>query len=219
MISFKDVSCTYKNKGGIKNLNLIINEGDFVFITGPSGAGKTTILRLLYMDLFPDIGEVTVRNYSSKKIRKKEIPYLRRKVGMLFQDFRLFPDRNVYQNVAISLYAAHYKTNEIKERTMAQLEQFGIQNKWNHKPDELSGGEKQRVAIARALVIDPMVLLADEPTGNLDPKASIELVNLLNEINQNGTAVIMATHDYNLIKRVPEYRLLQVNESKMVSIT
>ncbi len=219
MISFNNVSCTFSNKGGIKNTNFIINEGDFVFITGHSGAGKTTILRLIYMDLFPEIGEVTIRNYSSKKIKQKEIPHLRRKVGMLFQDFRLFPDRNVYQNVAISLYAAHYDLHDVKNKTFNMLEQLGIKNKWHHKPNELSGGEQQRVALARALIINPMVLLADEPTGNLDPKASIELLNLLYEINQNGTAVIMATHDYSLIKRIPEYRLLQVSDSKMVSIT
>ncbi len=219
MISFKDVSCTFDERGGIKDVNFTINAGDFVFLTGPSGAGKSTILRLIYMDLFPDTGEVIFQQFSSKKISRKNLPLLRRKVGMLFQDFRLLPDRNVYQNVALGLYAANYKTSKIKQRTEEMLEKLEVANKWYHKPHELSGGEKQRVALARALAIEPKVLLADEPTGNLDPRVSIELVKLLYQINQAGTSVIMATHDYDLINRVPKYRLFQISKSKIVSST
>lgn len=219
MISFKDVSCTFEDRGGIKDANFTINAGDFVFLTGPSGAGKSTILRLIYMDIFPDAGEVIFQQFTSKKISRKDLPKLRRKVGMLFQDFRLLPDRNVYQNVALGLYAANYKPSKIKQRTEEMLEQLDVADKWYHKPHELSGGEKQRVALARAMAIEPKVLLADEPTGNLDPRVSIELVKLLYKINQTGTSVIMATHDYDLINRVPKYRLFQISKSKIVSAT
>ena len=219
MISFKEVSCTFDDRGGIKQANFIINAGDFVFLTGPSGAGKSTILRLMYMDVAPEEGEVIFQQFSSNNISRKEIPYLRRKIGMLFQDFRLLPDRNVFQNVALALYVANYKTSLIKQRTEEMLETLGVADKWHHKPHELSGGEKQRVALARALAIEPKVLLADEPTGNLDPRVSIELVKLLYKINQSGTSVIIATHDYELISRIPKYRLFQINKSKIVSAT
>lgn len=219
MISFKNVNCTFEDRGGIRDANFTINAGDFVFLTGPSGAGKSTILRLIYMDILPDQGEVTFQQFTSKKINRREIPSLRRKVGMLFQDFRLLPDRNVYQNVALGLYAANYKTSKIKQRVEEMLDQLEITDKWYHKPHELSGGEQQRVALARAMAIEPKVLLADEPTGNLDPRVSIELVKLLYKINQSGTSVIMATHDYDLINRVPKYRLFQISKSKIVSTT
>jgi len=219
MISFKHVSCTFGRKGGIKNASFTIHEGDFVFLTGPTGAGKSTILRLIYMDFFPEKGQIKIKKFHSDKIRRNEIPYLRRRIGMIFQDFRLLPDRNVFQNVALSLYVAHYKTSEIKPRVYRVLNQVGLGHRVHFKPHELSGGEKQRVAIARALVKDPLILLADEPTGNLDPKASLELVNLLNKINQKGTAVLVATHNYSLIQRVPDARLIQINESEIVSIT
>ncbi len=219
MISFKNVSCTFGRKGGIKNASFAIQEGDFVFLTGPTGAGKSTILRLIYMDFFPEKGQVKIKKFHSDKIRRHEIPYLRRRVGMIFQDFRLLPDRNIFQNVALSLYVAHYKTREIKPRVYRVLNQVGLGHRVHFKPHELSGGEKQRVAIARSLVKDPLILLADEPTGNLDPKASLELVNLLNKINQKGTAVLVATHNYSLIQRVPDARLIQINESEIVSIT
>ncbi len=220
MISFINVNYTFKTKdAGIKNVNLNINEGDFVFLTGPSGSGKTTLLRLIYMDLLPEKGNVLVQNYSSNKIKNRQIPYLRRKVGMIFQDFRLLPDRSVFQNVAISLYAAHYKLNQIKKKVYSILNQVELGHRVHFKPHQLSGGEKQRVAIARALVKEPIVLLADEPTGNLDPRASIELINLLYKINQQGTAIIVATHNYSLIKRIPNARLVQVENSEIVSVT
>ncbi|MBN2279074.1 MAG: ATP-binding cassette domain-containing protein [Candidatus Marinimicrobia bacterium] len=219
MISFKDVYCTFEDRGGIKEANFTINAGDFVFLTGPSGAGKSTLLRLMYMDVVPDKGEVVFQQYSSRNISRHDLPYLRRKVGMLFQDFRLLPDRNVYQNVALGLYAANYKAANIRDRVEEMLEKLDVADKWYHKPHELSGGEKQRVALARALAIEPRVLLADEPTGNLDPRVSIELVKLLYQINQSGTSVIMATHDYDIINRVPKYRLFQISKSKIVSAT
>jgi len=219
MISFINANCTFRKNAGVKNLNFTIDDGDFVFLTGPSGAGKSTILRLIYMDLFPEKGKVLIRDFDSTRIRDREIPFLRRKVGMIFQDYQLLKDRNVYQNVALALYASHYKTREIKSRVYNILNQVGLGHRVHHRPTELSGGEQQRVTIARALVKEPIVLLADEPTGNLDPRVSIELINLLNKINKKGTAVIVATHNYSLIQRVPGARLIQINEGEIISIT
>lgn len=219
MISFINAKCTFRKNAGVKNLNFTIDDGEFVFLTGPSGAGKSTILRLIYMDLFPEKGKVLIRDFDSTRIRDREIPFLRRKVGMIFQDYQLLKDRNVYQNVALALYASHYKTREIKSRVYNILNQVGLGHRVHHRPTELSGGEQQRVTIARALVKEPIVLLADEPTGNLDPRVSIELINLLNKINKKGTAVIIATHNYSLIQRVPGARLIQMNEGEITSIT
>jgi cell division transport system ATP-binding protein len=219
MISFINAYCTFGADAGVKNLNFAIDDGEFVLVTGPSGAGKSTLLRLIYMDLFPEKGKVLIRDYDSSRIKDREIPYLRRKVGMIFQDFQLLKDRNVYQNVALALYVSHYKMREIKSRVYNILNQVGLGHRVHHRPSELSGGEQQRVAIARALVKEPIVLLADEPTGNLDPRVSVELMNLLHKINQKGTAVIMATHNYSLIQRVPGARLIQMNEGQITSIT
>ncbi len=219
MISFINANCTFRKNAGVKNLNFTIDDGEFVFLTGPSGAGKSTILRLIYMDLFPEKGKVLIRDFDSTRIRDREIPFLRRKVGMIFQDYQLLKDRNVYQNIALALYASHYKTREIKSRVYSILNQVGLGHRVHHRPTELSGGEQQRVTIARALVKEPIVLLADEPTGNLDPRVSIELINLLNKINKKGTAVIVATHNYSLIQRVPGARLIQMNEGEIISIT
>ncbi|MGC9363348.1 MAG: cell division ATP-binding protein FtsE [Fidelibacterota bacterium] len=219
MISFINVTCSFRKNAGVKDLNFSIDDGEFVFLTGPSGAGKSTLLRLIYMDLFPEKGQVLIRDFDSRRIKERQIPFLRRKVGMIFQDFQLLKDRNVYQNVAIALYASHYKTREIKSRVYDILNQVGLGHRVHHRATELSGGEQQRVAIARALVKEPIVLLADEPTGNLDPRVSIELMNLLHKINKKGTAVIVATHNYSLIKRVPGARLIQMNEGEITSIT
>ncbi|HPD25392.1 MAG TPA: cell division ATP-binding protein FtsE [Candidatus Marinimicrobia bacterium] len=217
MITFFNVSCTFGKDAGVKNVNLTINEGEFVFLTGSSGAGKSTLLRLIYMDLFPEKGKVIIRNFDSSKVRPNEIPFLRRKVGMIFQDFRLLEDRNVYENVALSLYVSHYKTREIKNRVYNVLNQVGLGHRVYYNPRELSGGEQQRVAIARALVKEPVVLLADEPTGNLDPRVASDLMNLLIKINQTGTAVIVATHNYSLIPRVVNARIIQVNEGEIIN--
>ncbi|MFA4838785.1 MAG: cell division ATP-binding protein FtsE [Candidatus Neomarinimicrobiota bacterium] len=219
MISFINVDCTFGKKAGIKNVNFTINSGEFVFLTGPSGAGKSTILRLIYMDLFPEKGKVSIRNFDSSTIRSHEIPFLRRRVGMIFQDFNLLQDRDVYENVALSLYVSHYKTREIKNRVYEVLNQVGLGHRVHFYPSELSGGEQQRVAVARAIVKEPVVLLADEPTGNLDPRVSLELINLLNKINQRGTAIIVATHNYALIPRIPNARLFQMEEGEVTKIT
>lgn len=219
MISFENVTAIFPRGAGVKDINLRVNSGDFVFIIGPSGAGKSTILRLIYMDIFPDKGKVKVYRYDSSKIKEKEIPLLRRKIGMIFQDFRLLNERNVYQNVALSLYVSHVKTREIKTRVYEVLNSVGLGHRVHYKPDELSGGEQQRVAIARALVKSPIVLLADEPTGNLDPKVSAELMILLKKINKEGTAIVMATHNYKLIDYIPDARIIQMDKGRIISIS
>lgn len=208
MIEFFNVSIKSGNRFILKNINLKIQKGEFVYLIGKTGAGKTTLLRSIYMDLFPTQGNVMVERYSSANIRKKDIPYLRRKVGVIFQDFKLLPDRNVYDNIAFVLKVIGASRREIKSRVLSVLTQVGLNHKRYHRYQMLSGGEKQRVAIARALVNEPFILLADEPTGNLDPEASRDIMELLQRINQQGTAICMATHDYNLIRLAPHRTLL-----------
>ncbi|MEE9166064.1 MAG: ATP-binding cassette domain-containing protein [Candidatus Neomarinimicrobiota bacterium] len=200
MIKFENVTCSFVSDPGVIDASFEVNRGEFVCIIGPTGAGKTTLLRLVYMDIFPEEGRVTVEKFSSSKIKRRHIPHLRRKVGMVFQEFELLEDRNVFENVAIPLRVIGMKTRDIRQRVNQVLEELGMEGKRNHVPSELSGGEQQIISLARAIVKEPMVVLADEPTGNLDPVSSFKIVTLLEQINKNGTAVLMASHDYNLIK-------------------
>ncbi len=215
MIEFFNVNLTIDNKTILQNISLRINKGEFVYLTGPSGAGKSSILRLIYMDLFPDSGTVVVKPYSSAKIRRREIPMLRRQLGVVFQDFKLLPDRNVYENVAFALRVTGISGDKLKRRTMQVLNKMDLGIKRDHYPEELSGGEQQRVAIARAIVNDPISVLADEPTGNLDAQTSIEIMEILEKINRQGTAVLMATHDETLIKKFP-HRQIYIKDGKIV---
>ncbi len=200
MIEFKNLSYSHKKGKGVSNLNLSISDGEFNFLIGPTGSGKTTLMRLIYFDLFPDSGSLKVNGFSSNKITKSKIPNLRRKIGMVFQDYKLLFDRNVFDNVALPLHVFGYPRNQIKDRVDESLDLVGLQGKEDHFPDELSGGEQQRASLARAIVKEPDLLLADEPTGNLDPVASFELVRLLETIHETGTTILMATHNYSLIK-------------------
>ncbi len=211
MIEFFNVSVQIQNQILLQQITLKINKGEFVYLIGKTGAGKTTLLRLIYMDLLPSQGNVIVDKYSSSSIKRKQIPYLRRKVGVVFQDFKLLPDRNVYDNIAFALQVIGMRKREIKSRVLSVLTQVGLNHKRYHMPDLLSGGEKQRVGIARALANEPFILLADEPTGNLDPEASRGIVELLEKINQGGTAVCMATHNYDLIRLAPHRTILLEN--------
>ncbi len=203
MIEFYNVAADIDGKSILRNITFRMLKGEFVYLVGASGAGKSTILRLIYMDLYPSEGMVVVENFSSAKIREKEIPYLRRKVGVVFQDFKLLQDRNVFDNVAFALRVTGVKGAEIKRKVMRVLAEVNLGHKRNHYPAELSGGEQQRVAIARAIVNDPIIVLADEPTGNLDDHSSLEIVKILEKINHQGTAVLMATHDNNIVSRFP----------------
>ena len=200
MIQLDNVSYSYDKGGGISNVNLSLNDSEYAFLIGPTGSGKTTLLRLIYMELFPQVGKVVVDKYNSKNIKPRKIPYLRRKIGMIFQDYHLLNDRNLFDNIALALHVIGYSKDEIVERVTESIEEVGLEGKADRYPQELSGGEQQRACVARALVKDPDIVLADEPTGNLDPVTSFELIKLLEEVNQEGKTILMASHNYNLIK-------------------
>ena len=216
MISFKNVSCTFEGGAGIENATFDIEPGEFVCIIGPTGAGKTTFLKLIYMDIFPEEGTVGVDKYRSDKIKKRSIPMLRRRVGMVFQDFELLKDRSVFDNIAIPLHVQGVGMKMVKEEVENVLERLGISDRRDHLPSQLSGGEQQIVSLARALVKDPLVILADEPTGNLDPAASLKVIELLEEINRDGTAVVMATHNFSLVKD-RGYRFMQIVDGEVLT--
>ena len=200
MIKIDNVSYSYPKGGGVSNINLNIDDGEFVFMIGPTGSGKTTILRLIYMDLFPKAGLISIDKFDSQSIKKRKIPFLRRKIGVIFQNYHLLEDRNLFENIALPLHVLGYDKDEIIELTNESIEEVGLSGKESHYPYELSGGEQQRACVARSLIKDPDIILADEPTGNLDPVASFELIKLFEEISKDGTSVLMASHNYNLIK-------------------
>ncbi len=209
MIGFDNVTYKYPNGMGVYNVHLRILPGEFSFLIGPSGAGKTTIIRLIYMDLLPDKGEVNVFHYSSKKIKKRKIPHLRRDIGMIFQNFNLLNDRNLFENVALPLHIIGCLKKEIRDRVMALLIEVGLEDKAFEYPWELSGGEQQRACIARGLIKNPDIILADEPTGNLDPSTSLQIIRLLERINKKGTAILMTSHNYRLIKEL-DHRFIEI---------
>src|SRR5215468_9041792 len=219
MIRFNNVTKVYPRAvPGATALNKVsfrLAKGEFAFLTGPSGAGKTTLLKLLYMEERPTSGEVRVSDYNSREIKRREIPRLRRRLGIVFQDFRLLEDRTAEQNVAFALEVTGTPRGNIAGRVARALTQVGLAPKARAYPKELSGGEQQRVAFARALVNDPFVLIADEPTGNLDERAARGIFEILREINALGTAVLMATHNLELV-RSSEYRTIELNHGKIV---
>jgi cell division transport system ATP-binding protein len=206
----------YPNGDGLESINLEIQNGEFVFLVGPTGAGKSTVLKLIYMDEFPTEGYVLVDNYDSHNIQRKEIPYLRRKLGIIFQDFKLFDDRDVFENVAFAMKVTGARRKDVKRKTLKALAEVGLSHKSRKMPYELSGGEQQRVAIARALVNEPIVLLADEPTGNLDPHTSDEILQILEKVNARGTAILMATHNYQLVNNTSK-RIVRIEEGRTLN--
>lgn len=216
MIRFADVSMNYGKVEGLSRISTEFLEKQFTLLLGPTGSGKSTLLRMIYMDLFPSSGTVYVQNWSSRNIKARHIQKLRRGVGVVFQDFRLIENLTVFENVALPLIMLGKKRSEVRERVHAILDEVGMLNRIRHPAGNLSGGEQQRTAIARAVVKDPFIVLADEPTGNLDPESAETVFGLLQKINKLGTAVIMATHNYSLIEGSEHRRLLleagQINE-------
>jgi len=214
MIQFFNVNLYYGDNEILKHITFKIDKGEFVYLIGPSGAGKSSIINLINFAQFPDSGTVIVNQYSSAKIKYKQIPHVRRSLGVIFQDFKLLGDRNVYDNIALTLRVTGSRSSEVSKRVLRILAEVGLGHKRNNYPRNLSGGELQRVAIARALINNPFILLADEPTGNLDPQSAMEILELLEEINRRGTAVLMATHNYSLIGKYP-HRTLSVEQGEL----
>jgi len=213
MLSFDNVEFHYKNQPVFTNLNMELDYGEFVFVIGKSGIGKSTLMQLIYMNLFPLTGTVRIAEFDSQTIKPSQIPLLRRKIGVIFQDFKLLPDRNVYQNLAYVMKVTGISSKEIKKRINETLAEVGLSHKRLNKPHELSGGEQQRVAIARAIINDPILVLADEPTGNLDPETSGEILALLKKINKRGTAVLVVTHNYDIVKKGNE-RVIKLDDGR-----
>jgi cell division transport system ATP-binding protein len=216
MIQLHNVSLAYQaDASALNNIDLKIGKGEFVFLTGPSGAGKTSLLRLLYGALTPNCGQVLIDGQNITRLPASQIPLLRRSIGVVFQDFKLLQNRTVFENVAITLEVLGWGRADIGKKTMHILKQMGIESKYNLVTQRLSGGEQQRVALARALVNDPKILLADEPTGNLDDANKNQILNIFKEANIRGTTVIVATHDRRLIEQSHK-RLVTLNKGEIV---
>ena len=219
MIEFKNVSKTYDNgTKALKNVNLRIEDGEFVFVVGSSGAGKSTFLKIIMREQVANSGTVLINGFNLNTMRKRDIPMLRRTMGIVFQDFRLIPTMTVFDNVAFAMRVIGTKEKEIRKRVPYILSLVGLTSKARQLPTQLSGGEQQRVALARALVNNAGILIADEPTGNIDPEMSYEIVDLLNHINDNGTTVVMVTHEHNLVRHF-HHRVITIEEGSVVSDT
>ncbi len=217
MIDFANVTKTYETgTHALNGIDLHIDDGEFVFLVGASGSGKSTMIKLLTAELQPTGGSINVNGYQLEKIKRSAIPYMRRTLGVIFQDFRLIDNKTVYENVAFAMRVIGASSKEIKQRVPYVLELVGLENKARRLPNELSGGEQQRVAIARALVNNPSMIIADEPTGNLDPARSFEIMLLLEQINALGTTVLVVTHEKGLVDRFTK-RVVALEAGKIVS--
>ena len=217
MIEFTDVVKSYSEGNfALNGVNMLIEDGEFCFLVGPSGSGKSTIIKMITGELKPTSGTVHVNGYSLERIRKREVPFLRRTVGVVFQDFRLIENMTVYENVAFAMRVVGAREKEIKERVPYVLELVGLTDKQHRHPGELSGGEQQRLAIARALVNNPSTIIADEPTGNLDPVMSVEIMSLLQEINNLGTTMLVVTHAKDLVERFAN-RTIVIKDGVIIS--
>ncbi|PLY02586.1 MAG: cell division ATP-binding protein FtsE [Desulfuromonas sp.] len=216
MIQLFNLSKSYSKDGNaLEDLNLKIPKGDFVYITGPSGAGKSTLMKLLYATEKPTRGQILINGQNVTRMGPSKIPYLRRQLGVVFQDFKLIASRTIFENVAFPLEVRGRKRYEIGKKVYHALKSVGLEHKLLKYPLELSGGEQQRVAIARALVMEPLVLLADEPTGNLDPEVTLEIMDLFKSANARGTTVLLATHDREMIQRFPR-RQISLDDGRLV---
>ncbi|MGN0680916.1 MAG: cell division ATP-binding protein FtsE [Candidatus Fimisoma sp.] len=215
MIRFEHVTKTYRTNIGLDDVSVDIEKGDFVFLVGPSGAGKSTFIKLILKEIDADKGNIFVDGKDVTKMSNREIPELRRKVGTVFQDFRLLPKKTVFENVAFAMEVLHKSKRQIRKQVPQVLSLVGITDKAHKYPDELSAGEQQRVAIARAIINNPMVLIADEPTGNLDPKTADEIMDLLEQINLRGTTIVMVTHAKDIVDRMKK-RVIAIDKGRIV---
>lgn len=216
MLEMIDVSKIYPGGSvALQDINVRIEQGEFVFIVGPSGAGKSTFFKMLFREVLPSNGKVIVNGHDLVKMTDKEIPYFRRQLGIVFQDYRLLPDRTVYDNVAFAMQVIETPYRKIKRRVNDVLDLVGLRKRAHAYPTELSGGEQQRIAIARAIVNDPILLIADEPTGNLDPETSWEIMDIFREVNKSGTTIVMATHDREIVDEM-EKRVIAIEHGHIV---
>ena len=219
VLEYKKATINITEEKSIKNINFSIAENEFIYLIGKTGSGKSSILRTMYADKNLSEGDLKIFDIDLKKIKKNEIPFLRRKIGIVFQDFKLLPDRTVFKNLEFVLRATNWKSNiKIQERIIDVLKKVELEHLKDKYPNALSGGEKQRISIARAILNEPKLILADEPTGNLDPATSESIMNLLLEINESGSAIIMATHDYNLISKNPK-RAIRVEDERLFELS
>ncbi|WP_316632019.1 cell division ATP-binding protein FtsE [uncultured Ruminococcus sp.] len=220
MIKFNNVSKVYDSNGvhALDNVSLNIEKGEFVFIVGSSGAGKSTFLKLIMREEMPSSGSIVINDMHLEKLPRRKVPYLRRTMGIVFQDFRLISKMTVYENVAFAMRCVGKRNDSIKKRVPYILELVGLADKANDHPSELSGGEQQRVSLARALVNNPALIIADEPTGNIDPEMSYEIIELLSEINKRGTTVLVVTHEHELVKSFGK-RVITIDDGRVVSDT
>jgi cell division transport system ATP-binding protein len=217
VIELKNVNMIYSSgTQALKNVNIKIEKGEFVFIVGSSGAGKSTILKLITKEIMPTSGLISVNGFDLSTLKHNKVPNLRRSLGIVFQDFRLIPNMTIYDNVAFAMRVIGKSTREIRKFVPYVLSLVGLTRKLKNYPKELSGGEQQRVALARALVNNPLIVIADEPTGNVDPEMSYEIIDLLNEINRRGTTVLVVTHEHNLVKRFNR-RVITIQNGTVVS--
>ena len=219
MIIMEDVTKTYSSGTDVpalNGINLHIQEGEFVFIVGKSGSGKSTLIKLLLKELDPTSGKIYVNKKYLNKLTRKKLPYLRRDIGVVFQDFRLLPDRNIYENIAFAQKVVEAPTKKIKSNVLKMLSMVNLLDKYKSYPNELSGGEQQRVAIARALINRPSILLCDEPTGNLDPTNSNEIMKILDAVNKQGTTVLVVTHNMEIVQQMKK-RTITMSQGKIIS--
>jgi len=217
VIAFNNVTVSYNHRVVLDRIDFSLGNGEFIYLIGQTGAGKSSFLRLIYRDLLPNEGSVQVAGMDVSSLPDKKVPLLRRRLGIVFQDFQLLPDRTVYENVAFALQVTREKKSYIKQRALEVLGMVGLSHKRKSMPEDLSGGEQQRVVIARALANEPRIMLADEPTGNLDPRASSEIMELLKQINNRGMAVLMVTHDYDTVKQYP-FKTLKLDKGKIKEV-
>ena len=216
MVEFKNISFSYSKDSGVYDIDLKVNDGEFCFLVGPTGSGKSSLLKMIYFDILPSEGEIDVLGYNSKKTKKNKIHKLRKKIGVIFQDYKLLKQRTVYENIALPLHINGVGRKKIKDNVEEALELTDLLDFQDKYPNQLSGGEQQRVCIARAIVKNPELILADEPTGNLDPAAAHKILKILEQINKEGTTVIMATHNYKLISD-RDYRIIELKAGSLVS--